>query len=80
MMRGRSRWPRARERAEVHVVVVAVADEDRVDGRQVVEGDARRSVSHRPSKRQRAGALRPNRVEEDIEAVDLDQETRMTDE
>ena len=72
--------PETRERAEVHVVVVVVADEDRVDGRQVVEGDARRGVSRRPGKRQRAGALRPDRVEEDIEAIDLDEKTRMTHE
>jgi hypothetical protein len=72
--------PETRERAEVHVVVVVVADEDRVDGRQVVEGDAGRGVSRRPGKHQRAGALRPDWVEEDIEAVDLDEETRMTHE
>lgn len=56
-----------------------VADKDHVDRRQMIECDAGRSASSRTRKRQRAGALRPDRIEEDIQAGDLNKETRVTD-
>jgi hypothetical protein len=71
--------PEAREDGKVQVVVVIVADKDHVDRGQVIECDAGRGASGRTRKRQWAGALRPDRIEEDIQAGDLNKETRVTD-
>jgi len=45
-----------------------------------VEGNARRRAPQRSGEHHWAGALRPDRVEQDVEAVDLDQEADVTDE
>jgi len=42
--------PKSRKRGDIHVVIVVVADQHCVDGRQVVKGDAGRGVSRRSSK------------------------------
>jgi hypothetical protein len=79
MMLGRFLHQRRVKGGEVQMVVVIVADKDHVDRRQVIECDAGRGASSRVRKGQWAGALRPDRFEEDIQAGDLNKETRVTD-
>ena len=62
-MRGRKRCHSRPIVSHVHVVVVVVGDEHGVDLRQVVEGDARRIDALRAGKRERARALRPDRID-----------------
>ena len=76
--RGLPRRLEPRERRQVHVVVVVVADEHDVDRRQVVEAQARRPAATRADDRRRA--LGPRRVRQDVEAVHLDEERRVVDE
>ena len=78
-MRGRKRCHSRADRIHVHVVVVVVGDEHGVDGRQVVEGDARRVHALGAGKRDRAGALRPDRIDEHALAARLDQKARVPD-
>ncbi len=67
------------QRRRVHVVVVIVRDEDRVEIGQIVERDARRIDALRPEPRERAGALRPDGIDQDVHAHRLHEERRVAD-
>ena len=58
----------------VHVVVVVVGDQHSVDGRQVVESDGGRIVTPGTQATKRTGAVGPDRIDEDVDAGDLDQQ------
>ena len=66
--------PQPADRLAVHVVVVVVRDEHRVDPRQVVEGDARRVDALGADEGERAGALGPHRIDQHVAPPRLDQE------
>ena len=61
------------------MVVVVMADQYEIDLRQIAYRNARWSNAFRTGKGDRAGALRPNRVREDIQAANLYQHGRMVD-
>jgi len=65
---------------EVHVVVMVVAEKHRIDGRQVLQGDAGRPHPARTHPRKRAGAIGKERVGEDVEAARLDEAGGLADE
>ncbi len=70
---GRLKRPgEASERRDVHVVLVVVRDENRVDPRQLLEQQARRPSP--PDADARDGALRPGRIGQDVDAVELDEQ------
>ena len=71
--------PEAAQRRQVHMVVMIVADEDEVDPRQVLEADAGRAHPARADEGERRGALRPDRIGEDVEALGLDEHGGMAD-
>ena len=66
-------------RGLVQVVVVIVRDQHDVDGRQILEAHAGRRHPLGAGERQRAGALRPLRIGEDVHAGELDQQRRVAD-
>ena len=63
-----------RQRREVHVVVVIMAEHDRVDVWEVLEADTGRVVTPRPEPWRRPDAPRPHRVGEDVEPRHLDEQ------
>jgi hypothetical protein len=62
------------------MIVVIVADQHRVDRRQVVEADSRRTMPLRSRESDRRAAHRPDRIRQHIDAIELQQERRMIDE
>jgi hypothetical protein len=64
---------------QVHVVVVVVAHQHRIDARQFVERQAGRAHPLRPGPLHRAGAPGEERVGENVEPGDLDQRGRLAD-
>jgi hypothetical protein len=76
----RTRGGEPSQRRDVHVVVVVVADEHRVERRQILEPDARRTMPPRPDPRERRDAVRPHRSVSTLTAVHLDQHGRVVDE
>lgn len=58
----------------VEVIVVIVADQDGVQGRQLVDGDRRRVKAARADKLGGAGPLAPDRIGEEAGAVELDED------
>ena len=70
----------ASERRDVEMIVVIVADEHEIDRRKIFEADAGRPVSLRTDRADRRRALGPDRIGEDVHAVDLNQRRRMIDE
>ena len=72
--------PRQRRQGrEIHVVVMVVRDEDRVERRQCFHRDAGRAHALRPGEGERAGAPRPDRVDEQVEPGRLDEVARVAD-
>ena len=69
-----------RERVQVAMVVVVVAEQHDRDRRQVVEPDRRLPHALRSEAIERAGPLRIHRVGEDVAERGLDQERRVADE
>ena len=59
---------------------MVVADDDRVNGRQVLEGDAGSVEARGADPAEGAGALGPDGVGEDVQALGLDQEGGVVDE
>jgi len=70
----------ALERGPVEVVVVVVADEQDVNRWQILKADAGSAVALGPGELHGAGAARPDRVGEDIEAAGLQQNRGVIDE
>ena len=61
------------------MVVMIVADEDEVDPRQILEAHAGRAHPARADEGEGRGALRPDRVGEDVEPLGLDQHGGVAD-
>jgi hypothetical protein len=59
------------------MVVVIVRDQHRVDRRQIVEGDGRLVRPPRPGEAERADPLRPDRIDQEVEATDLEEDAGM---
>jgi hypothetical protein len=68
-----------RQGRDVEVVVVIMRDQHRVDCRQRTEGDARIVDALGPGEAERRGALRPHRVDQQIEAGGLEQQGGVAD-
>ena len=64
---------------DVQMIVVIVRHDHDIDGRQIVEGDSRRSGASRPGEGHGACALRPDGIRQDVETRRLDQQCRMAD-
>ncbi|MNL64903.1 hypothetical protein D3C87_1891720 [compost metagenome] len=62
------------QRGEIEVIIVIMGNDHDVDGRQVFKGDAGRDDASGAYEGKRTGALRPDRVGQNIEAADLDQQ------
>jgi hypothetical protein len=69
----------ARQRRHIEVIVMAVRHQHRIDRRQGVERDAGVVDPLRPGEADRRGALRPYRIEQQVEPCGLDEEARMAD-
>ena len=69
-----------RERAKIHVVEMVVRDEDRVQRRQGAERNRGGDVAPRPDAAPGSRAPRPDRVEQQIDALGLDEKAGMADE
>jgi hypothetical protein len=67
----------ALDRRDVQVVVVIVRDQHDVDRRQILERQAGPRDPARAGERQRARALRPVGIGQDVHAVELEQQRRM---
>lgn len=64
---------------QVHMIIVVVAEQDELNGRQFIKWDARRMKPFWPGKAERTCPLAPNRIGEDIEPVHLYQECAVID-
>lgn len=69
----------ALEGRKVKVVVVVMAEQDRIDFGQVVEGDTRDCDTFGTSKGQRAGACGPDRIGEQVHTGGLDKKCGVAD-
>ena len=70
----------ALQRRHVEMVIVIVADEHSIDMRQIRETHAGRPVAAAAEIRSGAGDVAPDRIGEQVQAVDLDQHGRVIDE
>src|SRR5580698_657536 len=70
----------AAQSGDVEMIVVVVALQDQVDSGKLIEMDSGGAVARRTDPRERAGAMRPDGIAEDVEAFELDQERGMSDE
>ena len=68
-----------RQRRDIEMIVVAVRHQHDVDRRQVGKRDAGIVDPLRPDEAERRRALRPDRIEQDIEARGLDQKAGVAD-
>jgi hypothetical protein len=68
------------QRRLIQVVVMVVAEQHDVDGRQLIEINARTAEAFGTGKLHRAGAFRPNRVGEDVHAGSLNEHGRVVHE
>lgn len=59
------------------MIVMIMGQENRVDGRQGIERDAGRDPALGPQQREWPGAVAPDRIGEQVDAVQLDQKARM---
>src|SRR5579859_8199719 len=62
------------------MIVMIVADENQIDRRKILEADAWRAMTLRSEKPDRRCALGPDRIGEDVDAIELDQRRRVIDE
>ena len=76
----RLRGVQAADGGEVEVVVVIVRDQHPIDGREVGDVDARGVDALGAGKAEGAGAFRPMRVEQDVDASGLDEHGGVADE
>lgn len=65
------------KRRRVQMVIMIVADQNEINGRQGIEGNARRAHALWSSHLERACAVRPDRVGQDIHAGCLDEDADM---
>ncbi len=72
--------PQPSERWRVEMIVVIVADEDRVNRGKVLKANAGIAVARRTGKGNRAGASRPDGIREEIAARRLEQHSGVIDE
>ena len=63
----------------VHVVVVVVGDEHGVDGREIRETDSGKIVATRAEELEGTDAIRPDGVNEDVNAGGLNEKRGMSD-
>ncbi len=69
------------QRLDVEMVVMAVGDQNDVDFRQVVKGDAgRMNALGAAGEAKRRGAIGPDRIDQNIQPCGLDEISRMADE
>ena len=77
-------WPvlhlQTGERLNVQVVVMVMADENDINRRQMFKLQSGRAMSLRADPTNRAGALRPDRVGQDVDALHLNKHRCMIDE
>ena len=73
------RHSKPRQRCDIKMVVMRMRDQDHIDRRQVRKGDAGIVHPFRPDKAERRCALRPHRIDQNVEACDLDEPARMPD-
>ena len=78
-MRGRKRCHSRPDGDAIHVVVVVVRHQHRVDLRQVVEGDAGRIHALGADERKGTGAIRPHRIDQNVSPARLQQEAGVAD-
>ena len=71
---------KATERGDVEMIVVVVALEHEIDFRKVVKRNAGRAMALGAGERNGAGALRPDGIAENVDAIHLDQERGVADE
>jgi hypothetical protein len=69
----------SRESGDIEVVVMGVRDKDRIDWRQVRKRNARIVHPFGPGKTHGRSALRPHRIDEQIEARGLQEKTGVAD-
>src|SRR5580704_5335858 len=67
------------DRGVVEVVVVVVGDEDRIEGRQVTDGEQRRKETLGAGEVDGPDPFAPHRVGEEVMPVDLEQYRRMAE-
>ena len=67
------------DRLHVEVIVVVVRDQDRVDARQLVQGDRRLEEAARTDQGRRRHTLAPNRIRQDARSVDLEEDRGVAD-
>src|ERR1700689_2124655 len=70
----------AAQSGDVEMIVVVVALQDQIDCGELIEVNARGAVARRTDPGERAGAMRPDGIAENVEAFELDQERGMPDE
>ena len=77
-------WPvlhlQTGERLNVQVVVMVMADENEINWRQMFKSNSRKVTSLRSGPAKRAGALRPGRISQDVDALHLNEHGRVIDE
>ena len=66
-------------RRRVEVVIVIVGDHDRVDRREVGEGETRWDEAARPGEADRTRSVTPDGVSQNVDPVELDQERGVAD-
>ena len=72
--------PQAPQRWHVEMIVVIVAEENRVDGRQILKAKPGIAVALRAGKGNGAGAARPDGIREEVEAGGLQEHGGVIDE
>src|SRR5271154_1478826 len=80
---GKSRMPLradATQSGQVKVIVVVVALQNQINRRNLVEMDTGRAVARRSNPGEGAGAMRPDGIAKNVQALELDQEGGMADE
>src|SRR5450755_4747745 len=70
----------ARERLNVQVIVMVMADQYKINRRQIFKSNSRKVTPLRSGPTKRAGALRPGRISQDVDALHLDEHGSVIDE
>jgi hypothetical protein len=70
----------ATQRGQIEMIVVVVALQDQINGGKLIEVNSGGAMTGRANPGERAGAMRPDGIAEDVEAFELDQQRGMPDE